>query len=169
MLAVIILSALFISGCENHYSLLTDEGIVDMPLSKVLKEAKTPQQLYPVLSEAADLEDREKIETRIEELQGIELSDEPRKFYQRDDYLAEQAQRRIKYVKSHFLNDDMKETILTGNVVVGMTKEQFIASRGEPDERKTVDTEQGKAEVFVEGMFDKCSYYFIDDKLAYWF
>ncbi|MFI4913280.1 MAG: hypothetical protein ACIAQZ_16610 [Sedimentisphaeraceae bacterium JB056] len=164
----VVLSVICI-GCERQYSILTEEGIVDMPLSKALKTANSPQQLYPMLSEAADLEDREKIEKKIEELQGVELSNEPRDYCDRDDYIAEQSQRRIKYVKKHFLDDEMKETILSGNVVIGMTKEEFIASHGEPTEKKIVDTDQGKAEVFIEGMFDKCSYYFIDGKLAYWF
>jgi hypothetical protein len=169
ILFVFFVLILLTGGCENRYSLLTNQGIVEMPLSKLLKEADSPRQLYPVLSEAITLEDRQRIESRIEELRGVKFSNEPRNIYQRDKYLTEQAQRRIKYVKGHFLDDDMKETILSGNVAVGMTKEEFIASRGRPDEIKSVDTDDGQAEVFVEGMFDKVSYYFIDGKLAYWF
>ncbi len=158
-----------LAGCENHYAMVTDEGIVDLPLSKILRTAHSPYQLYPVLSEAIDADDRDKIEKRIMQLQGTEAKVDARHHNQRDGYLASQAERRIKYVRGRFLSDDMKRTILSGGVIVGMSKNEFIASRGEPDEVKTVETENGTAEVFIQGMFDKKSYYFIDGKLEYWF
>ena len=160
---------MFLCGCENHYAMVTEEGVLDLPLSKILRTAQSPQQLYPVLSEAIDAGDKKRIEKRIVQLQGAESNIEGRHYNQRDDYLTSQAERRINYVNGRFLSDDMKRTILSGGVIAGMSKKDFIASRGEPDEIKTVETENGTADVFIQGMFDKKSYYFIDGKLEYWF
>ncbi len=165
---LITIALIMSSGCERRYMVLTEQGIVEMPLSKVLKTATSTSQLYPVLSDAVTMEDRAKIEKRIEEIQGTKLPDEQRNYSFSDDYINEQTQRRLKYVKMHFLDERTKQVILSGGYIKGMTKEQFIASRGEPVEIKKVKTQQGEAEVLVEGLYNTKQFYFIDGKLSYW-
>jgi len=165
---LITFAVLMTSGCERKYAILTEQGIVEMPLSKALKTATSTSQLYPILSDAATMEDRAKIEKRIEEIQGTKIPDEQRNYSFRDDYVNEQTQRRLKYVKSHFLDERTKQIIISGGYIEGMTKEEFIASRGEPVDTKKVKTEQGEAEVLYEGLFDTKKFYFLDGKLSYW-
>ncbi len=166
--ALLTVAVILICGCERKYAILTEQGIVEMPLSKALKTATSTGQLYPILSDASTMEDRARIEKRIEEIQGIKLPNEQRNYALRDDFVNEQTQRRLKYVKSHLLSEQIKQVILSGGYIEGMTKEQFIASRGEPLETKVVKTEQGEAEVLFEGLFDMKQFYFIDGKLSYW-
>ncbi len=168
LIIALAVAVLVLCGCENQYSVITERGIVDMPLSKALERAQNPRELYPLLSDAATLEDRAEIEERIAELEGEENSSPPRNLNQREEYLREASNRRIKYVQNHSLDDKMKKIILSGAVIEGMTKEEFIASRGKPDEIRETELEEGSAEVFIEGLLNEKKYYFIDGKLAYW-
>lgn len=157
-----------IAGCETKYSVITNEGIVDMPLSKALKQAQTAQELYPLLSDAITLEDRQLIEQRIEQLQGYPIPDDKRNYGLSEDIIHEQTQRRIVYVRTHKLDERTKQIILSGGYVEGMTKEQFIASRGEPVQSRLIKSENETIEVLVEGLLSQKSFYFVNGLLSHW-
>ena len=88
-----------------------------------------------------------------------------------DDSLHGHTSRRQQYVKSHpELPAKMKENILAGQIVIGMTKQEVFASWGQPVDRNRI---VGAGGVIVEswrygGAYAGCYLYFENEILTSW-
>ena len=164
-----IVALLFVVGCENQYTIVTTEGLVDMPLSKAIKEADSEAELWNLYSKAISEEDKIEIEKAITKRYGKITPYLEDRELDRSKIVEDQNKRRISYVKSHILDDKTKELILMGSYDKGMTKEQFIASRGKPTKTEIVTGDDGeRVEILTEGMFSEKRYYFSDGVLNFW-
>ncbi|ARN56635.1 hypothetical protein [Sedimentisphaera salicampi] len=167
---ILITAFLVLLGCENHYTVVTEQGTIDLPLSKAIANAETEQELWNLHSRAVDEGDKKRIEEYIQKQYNHNPEQlEKRELNASSEYLKKQNKRRMDYVKSHFLSKDMKELILQGSYKKGMTKEQFKASRGEPTNINEFENDQGEMfEVWTEGLFNERKFYFKNGKLEFW-
>ncbi|AQQ09702.1 hypothetical protein L21SP3_01512 [Sedimentisphaera cyanobacteriorum] len=167
---IAITAVLFIFGCENQYTVVTEQGSKDLPLSKALDNAETEQELWNLHSKAVEEEDKKRIEAYIQKHYNHKTEQlEKRELNASSEYLKKQNKRRMDYVKSHFLSKEMKELILQGGYKKGMTKEQFRASRGKPTDITEFKNNEGEMfEVWTEGLFNERKFYFKNGKLDFW-
>ncbi|MGE4286555.1 MAG: hypothetical protein AB7F23_08120 [Phycisphaerae bacterium] len=169
-LTALLAALLALAGCENHYTVVTETGLTDLPLSKALKNASSEQELWQLYSLAIDIDDKQKIEKYIEKKYGsIVPALKERDFDSSSDFIEEQNKRRTAYVKGHNLPEEMQAIILSGGYVKGMSRNEFIASRGKPVEETTVTADNGTEYVILrEGLFSSRKFYFLDNKLQFW-
>ena len=80
------------------------------------------------------------------------------------------AQRREQYILNHpELSANMKRTIAVGTIMIGMTKEQVIASWGRPRDINRTVTRYSTREQWVYGEFPYSTYiYFENNILTSW-
>lgn len=79
------------------------------------------------------------------------------------------SQRRERYVDEHpWINEETREAILAGEIMIGMLRSQVIASWGHPDDINRSIGSWGRHEQWVYGQTTAVYLYFEDGILTSW-